>query len=67
MIKQRAFKELRKPSRSSKLIAFLPEAMGSTAYQHNGIGEFGRTWTSSTERAALRLKAYEDTAIHVLY
>lgn len=66
-IEKNAFKELRKPSRRNKLIVFLPEAMGSTAYQHNGVGEFGRTWTSSTERAALRLKAYEDTALHVQY
>lgn len=66
-IKQNAFRELRKPSRRNKLIAFLPEVMGSTAYQHNGVGEFRRTWTSSTERVAIRLKIYEEMERCVFY
>lgn len=64
-IRQHAMIELRKPSRRDKLIVFLPEAMGSTAYTHNGIREFERTWTSSTEFAALKI--YEEITGHVLH
>lgn len=59
-IREKAIKKLRNTDRRYKLIAFLPEAVGSTAYRHNGAREFKRTWTSSTERAALRLKIYEE-------
>lgn len=64
-IENNALRELRKPSRRDKLIVFLPEAMGSTAYRHNGIGEFERTWTSSTELAALKI--YEEITGHALH
>lgn len=55
VIRQNALKELNKPSRKRILIAYLPEAMESIAYRHNGVDEFNRTWTSSTELAALRI------------
>lgn len=55
IIKENALRELRKPSHSRKLRCFLPEAAGSQAYRHNGVREFNRTWTSSTERAAVKL------------
>ena len=64
-IKQRAIRELRRPSRSNRLIAFLPEAVGGAIYRHNGIEEFERTWTSSTERAALKM--YEEITGHVFH
>lgn len=65
VIENRAIRELRKPSRRDRLIVFMPEAMGSTAYRHNGIGEFERTWTSSTELAALKI--YEEITGHTLH
>lgn len=57
-IENKALRTLR--SRRRQLSAFLPEIVESTAYRHNGAREFERTWTSSTERAALRLKTYEE-------
>ncbi len=55
VIKQNALRELRKPSHSRRLRPFLPEAVESEAYRHTGAREFGRTWMSSTERAAIDL------------
>ena len=54
-IEKKALRELRRPSHSRKLLPFLPEAMAAQAYHHNGIGEFSRTWTSSTEWVAMRI------------
>lgn len=54
-IEKKALRELRRPSHSRKLLPFLPEAMAAQAYRHNGIGEFSRTWTSSTEWVAMRI------------
>ena len=48
-----ALKTLREPSNKRKLLPFFPEAMGSMAYHGCGAGVFDRTWTSSTERAAI--------------
>lgn len=52
----KGLRELRKPSKSKLLRPFLPEddRIYSRALQGNGVGSFNRTWTSSTERAALR-------------
>lgn len=50
-----AFRELRKPSRAKQLRPFLNDYIYSRATQGNGAGTFGRTWTSSTERVALKL------------
>ncbi len=52
-IESKALRELRKPSKASRLRPFLPETIEAQAYRHNGVMEFNRTWTSSTERAAL--------------
>ena len=52
-IERKALRGLRRSSRSRKLLPFLPEAVQAQAYRHNGAAEFNRTWTSSTERAAL--------------
>lgn len=52
----KGLRELRKPSKSKLLRPFLPEddRIYSMGLQGNGVGSFNRTWTSSTERAALR-------------
>lgn len=65
IIKNDALRALRKPDRRERLIAFLPEAVECLAYHHNGVGEFSRTWTSSTELAAL--KVYEEITGYVPY
>lgn len=54
-IEKKALRELRRPCHSRKLRAFLPEVEESQVYRHNGVEEFNRTWTSSTEWVALRL------------
>lgn len=54
-VKHNALRELGRPRHSRRLRPFLPEAVESGAYRHNGAEEFNRTWTSSTERAALKL------------
>lgn len=48
--------ELRKPSKSKLLRPFLPDddRIYSMGLQGNGVGSFNRTWTSSTERVALK-------------
>ena len=53
----KALKELRKPSRAWLLLPFLPESedIYSQAIRGGGSVSFNRTWTSSTERVALRL------------
>lgn len=48
-------KALRSLAKSSQLKPFLPEVTGSSAYRHNSVSEFNRTWTSSTEFCAMRL------------
>lgn len=50
-----ALLELRKPSRSRNLKPFLDWYIYSSAVRGNGVGRFNRTWTSSTERIALKL------------
>lgn len=48
-------RRLRRSRDTWKLRAFLPEAIEGEAYRHNGVGEFNRTWESSTERVAMKL------------
>lgn len=52
----KGLRELRKPSKSKLLRPFLPEddRIYSMGLQGNGVERFKMTWTSSTERAALR-------------
>lgn len=51
---QKGLRELRKPSRSCQLRPFLEvDRLYSMALQGNGVENFQRTWTSSTERVAL--------------
>ena len=53
---RQGLRELRKPSKSKLLRPFLPDdnRIYSMGLQGNGVGSFNCTWTSSTERAALR-------------
>lgn len=50
-----ALRELRKPKRARCLLPFRDEYISVHAYRGNGAGTFNRTWTSSTEKLALRL------------
>lgn len=52
---QKAIATLYKPETRYKLQRFLPEYWQAKAYQGAGVGTFQRTWTSSTERTALKL------------
>lgn len=54
-IKEKALRELRYSEAGQVLRTFLPEALGSMAYGHNGVSEFNCTWTSSTELTALKM------------
>lgn len=63
-IENTALRELRKRG-CRVLAAFLPEAAAAMAYRHNGVSEFNRTWTSSTELAALKI--YGEIAGHALH
>lgn len=54
--------ELRKPSRSRILEEFLEDSrIYNSALHGNGVSSFNRTWTSSTERVAL--KRYESSVL----
>lgn len=56
-IHAKALRELRKPSMANRLRPFLPEAdqIYNMALYGNGVEHFNRTWTSSTERVALKV------------
>ena len=56
-IHAKALRELRASRFSKRLRPFLPEAerIYSMGLRGNGVGKFQRTWTSSTEKAALWL------------
>ena len=49
----KAFREIRKPSNSRRLMLFLEDDIRSRAISRNGVGSFQRSGMSSTERAAL--------------
>ena len=53
----KALRELRKPEPAVQLLPYLPEAekIYERAIHGNSVGQFERTWTSSTERVAMRL------------
>lgn len=61
-IHAKALRELRATRYSKRLRPFLPEAeqIYSMAISGNGVGKFHRTWTSSTEKAALWLDEQEE-------
>lgn len=51
----KGLRELRKPSRSNRLKPFYEDEIYSCGLAGNGVGNFNRTWTSSTERTAIRI------------
>ena len=58
----KALRELRKPRCAKRLRPFVPEyeQIYSMGLRGNGVGKFNRTWTSSTEKAALWLEEQEE-------
>lgn len=54
-IQKDALRQLRRSKNARLLRPFLPEVQYAAAYHGNGVQCFNRTWTSSTERAALSL------------
>ena len=50
-IEYKALRYMERMSRKNGLIYFIPDGL----YRHNGVAEFNRTWTSSTELAALKI------------
>ena len=54
-IQATALRELRKPSRADQLRPFLDEVIYSKGIRGGGVRRFHETWTSSTEREALKL------------
>lgn len=59
-LQNKALRSLRQPRRAKKLAPFLDEEIRSMAFVGNGAKHFNRTWTSSTERAAIALADLED-------
>ena len=52
---RKGLRELRKPSKARSLSEFLEDGrIYNSALHGNGVSSFNRTWTSSTERVALR-------------
>lgn len=64
-IRDAALRAFRRSGRRERLMAYLPEAVECLAYRHNGAAEFGRTWTSSTELAAMKM--YEEITGYMLH
>lgn len=54
-----ALRQLRRPRYRKKLEPFLDGEIYSSGLKGNGLGQFNRTWTSSTERAAIALADLE--------
>lgn len=55
-IHNKALRELRMPRYSRRLLPYLEDSrLYSMGLRGNGVGTFNHTWTSSTERAALKL------------
>lgn len=59
-LQNKALRSLREPRRAKKLAPFLDEEIRSMAFVGNGAEHFNRTWTSSTERAAIALADLEN-------
>ena len=54
-VEMKALRELRKPSRAEKLRPYMEQYIMAHAFRGCGVEAFNRTWTSSTERTALRV------------
>ena len=61
-IHAKALRELRKPRYAKRLRPFVPddERIYNMGITGNGVDRFNRTWTSSTERAALDVMDWEE-------
>lgn len=53
---RKALHGLRRPASMVRLRPFFPEEVEAQAYRGSGAESFRRTWTSSTERAALQMQ-----------
>jgi RNA polymerase sigma factor (sigma-70 family) len=58
-IHKAALRELRKPRHEKKLKPFALDYVRSSSIRGTGVGVFNRTWTSSTERTALKLYEWQ--------
>lgn len=54
-LERRALWKLSHGRNRRELLPFIPEYVQAEAFRGSGAGRFNRTWTSSTERAALKL------------
>ena len=54
-VEMKALRELRKQSRAEKLRPYMEQYIMAHAFRGCGVEAFNRTWTSSTERTALRV------------
>lgn len=54
-LEYRALCNLRRGRARRALLPFIPERIAADSMRGNGVNRFNRTWTSSTERAALKL------------
>lgn len=63
-IQQQALRELRKPRRAKVLKSLVYDDVYANALSGNGVEHFNRTWTSSTERAAMKLAELESEELH---
>lgn len=52
---QKGLKELRKPSKAKRIKPYLDEYAYNMGIHGTGAGNFRRTWTSATERTAIKL------------
>lgn len=52
---RKGMQALRRSREARRLREFFPETAEAQAYRGNGMNQFNRTWTSSTERVALQL------------
>lgn len=59
-IQNKALRAMREPRRANVLRSFMYGDIYSNALRGNGVGQFSRTWTSSTERAAIVMAEVEE-------
>ena len=65
-MESKAFRELRKPSNSKRLMLFLEDGIRSRAMSGNGVGSFQRSGMSSTERTALWMEGDMERYLELL-
>ena len=65
-VESKAFRELRKPSRSRRLMPFLEDDIRSRAMSYNGVSSFQHSGMSSTEMAALWIEGDMERYLELL-